>query len=405
MPTPRHPLDAHSRPRVAVVAEFYPRAGDPVLGVWAHRQAVAARDAGAHVEVFVLHRVVPPAAALRSGPLAAARALWRLLAQPGREQRDGLTVRYLNYVSPARRRGYARWGRWAAPELRRALRRAGPFDVIHAHNAVPAGDAVLRALAQPPPLVVSIHGGDVLWTSERVRGGRDAVERVLARATLTLANSAGIEQLARAHGARPTQVLHLGADVPAQPPVRDPAPTLATVGHLVARKRHADVIAALAVLRERQPRLRYVIVGDGPERAALEQLARRLGVADRVEFCGALAPGAALARAQRASLFVMPSTEEAFGVAYIEAMAAGVPAIGAAGEAGPEEIAAAGGGIELVPAGDVDALATTIEALLSDPARLQELGERARETVSREFTWERCGERTLAAYREALARR
>ena len=46
--------------RVAVVAEFYPRADDPVLGVWAHRQALAARDAGADVRVLVLHRLVPP---------------------------------------------------------------------------------------------------------------------------------------------------------------------------------------------------------------------------------------------------------------------------------------------------------------------------------------------------------
>ena len=60
--------------RVAVVAEFYPRAADPVLGVWAHRQAIAARDAGADVRVLVLHRPLPPLAALRDGPRAAAGA-------------------------------------------------------------------------------------------------------------------------------------------------------------------------------------------------------------------------------------------------------------------------------------------------------------------------------------------
>src|SRR3954452_4056969 len=54
--------------RVAIVAEYYPRAGDPVLGVWAHRQALAAREAGADVRVLVLHRPVPPRAALRTPP-------------------------------------------------------------------------------------------------------------------------------------------------------------------------------------------------------------------------------------------------------------------------------------------------------------------------------------------------
>ena len=61
--------------RVAVVAEFYPRARDPVLGVWAHRQALAARDAGAEVSVFVLHRLVPPKRDIS--------ALAGLLRQPG----------------------------------------------------------------------------------------------------------------------------------------------------------------------------------------------------------------------------------------------------------------------------------------------------------------------------------
>ena len=71
----------------------------------------------------------------------------------------------------------------------------------------------------------------------------------------------------------------------------------------------------------------------------------------------------------------MPSVDEAFGVAYIEAMAGWVPAIGCRGEDGPEEIAAAGGGIELVPARDVRALADRIDTLLSDRPALVALGE------------------------------
>ena len=99
----------------------------------------------------------------------------------------------------------------------------------------------------------------------------------------------------------------------------------------------------------------------------------------------------------------MPSVDEAFGVAYVEAMAAGVPAIGADGEPGPTEIAAAGGGIELVPPGDAGALAGRLAAILDDPARLDALSRAARETVAESFSWRQCGEHTVAAYREALA--
>jgi glycosyltransferase involved in cell wall biosynthesis len=372
--------------RVAVVAEFYPRRHDPVLGVWAHRQALAAAQAGAEVSVFVLHRLVPP----RADP----RALWTLIRQPALERLDGLEVRYVRYASPPRSRAYARWGAYAAPALRRALRRSGPFDLIHAHYAVPAADAVLRADGKAP-LVVSVHGGDVLWTSSHVRGGREAVERGLSAARLVLANSAGIETLSREHGARATRVVHLGTDVPSSPGEPASEPLIATVGHLVARKRHADVLRSLAEL----PGVRYLIVGDGPERAPLERLAAELGISERVEFTGQLAPAAAAARLAAAWCFALPSTEEAFGVAYIEAMAAGVPAIGRAGEPGPVEIASAGPGLELV---EPPALTEMLRRLTSDRAARDALGAAARETVLREFTWPLCGKRTLAAYAEAL---
>jgi glycosyltransferase involved in cell wall biosynthesis len=164
------------------------------------------------------------------------------------------------------------------------------------------------------------------------------------------------------------------------------------------------VIAALARLVSRHPDLRYVIVGDGPERERLGALARAEGVGERVELAGQLGPAQAAAWAREATLFVLPSVDEAFGVAYVEAMAGGVPAIGCRGEDGPEEIAGAGGGIVLVPAGDVEALAAEIDALLSDPERRAALGREAAATVRAAFTWERCGSETLAAYREAAIR-
>jgi glycosyltransferase involved in cell wall biosynthesis len=399
-------------PRVAVVAEFYPSVRDPVLGVWAHRQALAARDAGADVRVLVLHRLVPPRSAFADGARGAARALGAIARQPLAQERDGLRVSYVPYVSPARDRGYPAWGAWAAPALALALRglaRSFPFQLVHAHNAVPAGDAVRRARVTAP-LVVSVHGGDVLYTARRGAKGAEAVARGLGAARLVLANSRGIAELSSACGARATRVVHLGADMPTvsagpRGPVEHAAagtPSLVTVGHLVARKRHADVLRALAVLGARHPALRYSIIGDGPERVALEGLATRLGVAERVDFHGQLDPQRALERARACTLFVMPSTEEAFGVAYVEAMAAGLPAIGCRGEPGPEEIAAAGDGFVLVPPGDIERLTQRIDELLSDPHRLREAGQRARASVAASFTWKRCGEQTVEAYVEAL---
>ncbi len=106
--------------------------------------------------------------------------------------------------------------------------------------------------------------------------------------------------------------------------------------------------------------------------------------------------------AQAATLFVLPSVDEAFGVAYVEAMAGGVPAIGCEGEDGPAEIVAAGGGITLVPPRDPPALAGAIDALLTDPDKRRSEAASARATVEREFTWARCGAATVAAYESVL---
>jgi teichuronic acid biosynthesis glycosyltransferase TuaC len=397
--------------RVAVVAEFYPSRRDPVMGIWTHRQALAARAAGADVRVLVLHRLVPPRASLAEHPSQAVRELALRLGEPREQRRDDLPVAYLPYVSPPRRRSYPAWGAWAAPVLALALRRLHrqfAFDVVHAHNAVPAADSVRRALAWLPharvPVVVSVHGGDVLYTVSRFRRGAQAVADGLGAGRLVLANSEGIAQLCRKHGAHDTRVVHLGSDVPAASarPRRDGPATVVTVAHLVARKRHGDVLRALAVLSQRHPALRYVIVGEGPERITLQGLAVRLGVSARVDFLGQLPPEQAIDQARRCTLFVMPSTEEAFGAGYVEAMAGGVPAIGCRGEPGPEEIAAAGDGMILVPPGDIERLSQRMDELLSDPHRLREAGQRARETVARHFTWDRCGRETVAAYEEAL---
>ena len=162
------------------------------------------------------------------------------------------------------------------------------------------------------------------------------------------------------------------------------------------------MLRALWLMRESHPQLTWTVVGDGPERPQLARLAGELGLIHRVRFAGALAHADAVAAAREGGVFVLPSIDEAFGVAYVEAMAGAVPAIGCRGEPGPEEIAASGGGIRLVPPGDPEALAAELRGLLDEPAWRRELGDAARATVEAAFTWEACGRATVAAYEEAV---
>ena len=142
------------------------------------------------------------------------REVRRLAAQPRHATLDGLEVRYVPFLAPPRPGHYGSWGAWAAPTLAvalRSLRRRFAFDLVHAHNAVPAADAVLRA-GIGRPLVVSEHGADVFHTARRHPAGLAATRRAFAQARLVLANSAGIERACRALGATRTRVVHLGTD-------------------------------------------------------------------------------------------------------------------------------------------------------------------------------------------------
>jgi teichuronic acid biosynthesis glycosyltransferase TuaC len=402
---------------VAVVAEYYPRPNNPGLGVWAHRQTRAVRELGVDPRVLVLERPLPPLNAFRSlvprsrtpdaGPLRDWASGLRSMSREA--NLEGVPVRYVRFVSPPRPTSYANWGGWAARSLGRALdalQQERPIDLVHAHYAVPAGDAALRWLGRHAdiPLVVSVHGGDLFYTAARSEHGRDVVSRVLGRAGAVLANSnltrRGIEELG-IPGER-VHVVHPGADPIAQPRDRHAEPTLVTVANLEAHKCQADVIRALATLRGRHPALRYLMVGGGPDRRELTELARSLGVAEHVSFAGALPHEQALAELARCHIHVMPSRIDGFGVAHVEAMAAGLPTIGGMGT-GAEDIAEAGEGLLLVRPGDTSELVRVLDGLLSDDARRTELGEQARRTAAERFTWEAGARWTLEVYRAVAA--
>jgi teichuronic acid biosynthesis glycosyltransferase TuaC len=216
------------------------------------------------------------------------------------------------YVSPAaiaptrhgERGPHPRWGSPCAPA------RSFPFELVHAHNAVPAGDAVRRVRAHlrslEVPLIVSVHGGDVLLHG-RPRQQAAAPRRWRAGSAprgLVLANSQGIAELSRAHGAGETRVVHLGAELRRRPraPRREgerPKPRHGRAPGRAQAPRRCPARAGRA-LPARHPTLRYAIIGEGPERVALEGLATRLGIAERVEFHGQLDPAQAIEQARRA---------------------------------------------------------------------------------------------------------
>lgn len=212
-------------------------------------------------------------------------------------------------------------------------------DVVHVHPIAVGAVVRVLAAARGVPVVKTEHNthADYGRAKNLVNGTTNALCDVVVTVTDALADDfrAWERALLRAAGVR-TTVIHNGIDADAvraradRPvPVDLPDGLLVGAGsRLVAQKNLGTLIEALAREADDHPALHVVLTGEGPQRAPLAALARERGVRDRVTFTGYLPERADVhALLDRLDLYAMPSRHEGFGVAALEAMAAGLPVV------------------------------------------------------------------------------
>jgi glycosyltransferase involved in cell wall biosynthesis len=171
------------------------------------------------------------------------------------------------------------------------------------------------------------------------------------------------------------------------------------VSAALAHKNIPRLIEAFAVLTERQPDARLVVVGHpGRELEGLERLAREAGVHHRLVMTGWISDADLEGLYRTAACCVYPSLHEGFGMPVLEAMARDVPLACSSATSLPE---VAGDAAELFDPHDVSAIALAIERLLRDPDRRAELIALGRERVGL-FTWEHCADQVIAVYQSEM---
>jgi glycosyltransferase involved in cell wall biosynthesis len=267
-------------------------------------------------------------------------------------------------------------------------------DVVHTHLVHADVLGGIAAKLRGAHLVSTKHNDDPF----RV-GAFRYVERGLARAAdriVTITDSLRrftVEQVGVSEAK--VETIHYGLDGPPEPWGENPpddvpreARIVLSTSRLVPQKGVDEAVRALAELPDD---VVLVVLGEGPERAALERLARDLGVSRRLFLPGRVPDVATWLR--RAAVYVHPARWEGFGLGVLEAMHAGLPVVATNVSSLPELVVDGETGL-LVPRDDAAALARAVAAALERP----ELGAAGRDRARTEFSVERMASRTVALY-------
>ena len=306
-----------------------------------------------------------------------------------------------------------------AAELRHAWR-TDPPDVVHAHFWMSGRAALAAARPLGLPVVQTFHALGVV--KRRHQGDKDSSPpsrcdeeaRIARRADRIVATCSDevFELIRLGADVRRISVVPCGVDLglfrqegPAEE--RDPArPRLLVVTRLVERKGVGNVIATLPELPDAE-----LVIAGGPDRDRLDAdpearrlagLARRLGVADRVDLRGRVEHGELPALYRSADVVVCVPWYEPFGIVPLEAMACGVPVVAAA-VGGLVDTVVDGVTGRHVPPRDPRVLAETLAELLEDRARPRALGAAGARRVRRRYGWDRIAASTLEAYKTVTA--
>lgn len=283
-------------------------------------------------------------------------------------------------------------------QLRRIIR-SGGWQIVHTHLSTSSVQGGIAARLARVPSVASVHGvsskGSFIYANHMIAVSGHVKKHLLEQSvpdTRVTVVYNGIPSHPVDAGQRAARRAELGfaeTDVVA-----------GTVSRLTPSKGVSDALQAVAMLAPDFPDLRYLIVGDGPDRESLGQLATSLGIGDRVQFPGYMNPVEPWLAAM--DLFLFPSHKEAMGIALLEAMQQGLPVV-AARVGGIPEVVSPESGL-LVGAGSPEQLAQEGRRLLQNCGLRRSMGEAGRERVAELFTDEAMERATRAVYHQLLGR-
>jgi glycogen synthase len=280
------------------------------------------------------------------------------------------------------------------------------FDLVHAHDWMSWPAAQRAARTCRAPLVVHVHSLESDRSGPRSDPRIVAVERagIAAAAAVVCVSRTTAAEVHRVHGTPWTKLRVVHNAVPLMPRAplrlrRFDEPVVLFLGRVTYQKGPEAFLGAAQRVVDVEPRVKFVVAGEGDLLPSLVERAAALGLARHVHFTGFLDARDVERAYADADVYVMPSVSEPFGIAPLEAAARGVPVV-LSRRSGVAEVLS---GALVADSWDVEDLANKILALIRRPALVAELVERGRQDVRR-LTWERQGALLVEVYDHVMGR-
>lgn len=394
---------------ILIISHMYPRGRNDISGIFVHYQVKELIKQGCDVKIISPLPYVP-------NKLPAFINKWRKYTDiPRVIKYDGIEVYCPRYFILPKSIFLEFYGISMYNGIIKTVQRINsifPFDIIHAHVALPDGvAAVLLKEKYKKPLIVTIHGQDLQHTISRNKRCKQELFKVFKSADRVISVSNKLKNLACKEFGYENKniVINNGIDLDDfrfQTNNENNKPkkcrNIISVSSLIPSKGIDLNIMAISKLITKYPEIRYLVVGSGPEMETLRRLVNILNLNDKVIFLGQLSHQQVLKHISEADIFSLPSWEEGFGIVYIEAMALGKPVLACQGEGIEDVVKHMETGL-LVKPKDVDSLVESLDYLLSNLDQSNKIGETSKDVVLKKFTWEINVQKHISLYNMLLS--
>ncbi|QGQ94367.1 glycosyltransferase family 4 protein [Paenibacillus psychroresistens] len=391
--------------KILFLSWAYPKSNTPYLGIWAHQQALALKDKGVEVDVVNIVPYAPKFAGFISEKIKKYAHIEK------QERYEGILVQHPrffrakpnSYLDKILSRFFWFQSKRIAVDLESEVD-ISTFSLIHAHNLFPDGAiAYLLHKKFNIPYVITLHDVDQYNSCPEKGFQRKLSLRILEKAKKVLVVSKRVKNNIETHvNNNQLQLFYNTYWTYARKKERtnNHSNKIITIASLIERKGVHIILQAFKRIWDTHPDYELIIIGNGSQLLPLMKLAKELNIDKHVTFTGVLEHQEAMAWLTQATIFCLPSWDEAFGVVYAEAMSYGIPIIGCKGE-GIEDLVTNQVNGMLVEAESVDELEKALKFLIEHSDKAKQIGQSGRESI-KELGPDLFGDRLKQLYQEII---